>query len=151
MPMSRVELTPEEFLVGAVSGVYRRIRSHLRGKRDRHGHSGFDVWSMDIEGALAELAVAKLLGVYWSGQQGVGTRDVLGYEIRQTSYADGHLILHKSDTDDVRYLLVTGQLGTYDVRGYVYGHEGKREEFWSELQRGRPAFNVPQDALRVME
>jgi len=65
--MATIGLAYEEMLVAAVAGSYRRIRSISRGKKDRHGHSGRDVWSMDIEGALAEMALAKHLGVYWSG------------------------------------------------------------------------------------
>ncbi len=144
--MSR--LSHEEMLTGAVAGVYRRIRSTVRGKRDRHGHDGRDVWGMEIEGALAELFVCRELGVYWSGQQGQGARDVAGFEVRQSSHDFGRLILHKDDDDDARYLLVTGSMGSYRLRGWILGRRGKRPDLWIDpTGKGRFAYFVPQGEL----
>lgn len=147
----KVELSPEEFLMGANAAVYRRIRSTFQGKKDRFGHDGRDVWSMEIEGALAEMAVAKWQGVYWSGQEGQNARDVLGYEVRQTSYDNGHLLLHPDDPDDARYILITGQLGSYVIRGWIDGRDGKQQKFWNSNYTREPAFAVPQSDLWEFE
>lgn len=147
----KVELSPEEFLMGAMAAVYRRIRSTFQGKKDRFGHDGRDVWSMEIEGALAEMALAKSQGLYWSGQGGQNALDVLGYEVRQTSYDNGHLILHPDDADDVRYVLITGQLGSYMIRGWLYGREGKQEKYWSNKFTREWAFAIPQGDLWEFE
>ena len=147
----RVELSWEEVLVGVVAGGYRRIKRLAGGRKDGYGHSGSDPWTMDIEGALAEIAVAKHLGLYWSGQGGRNAQDVLGYEVRQTRHTAGHLTVHEHDDDDARYVLVTGQTGKYDIRGWMLGKEAKDPKWEKELQPGRPCFAVPQDQLHKME
>lgn len=72
---------------------------------------------------------------------------MLGFEVRQTPYDSGRLILHRDDADDARFALVTGQLGEYSIRGWILGSEGKDDEWWGDPQGGRPAYFVPQSAL----
>ncbi len=141
-----ITLSWYEIIFGASVGIRRRVES-LRGKHtDRHG--GEPLWNEDIEGALAEMVVAKARGKYWNG--GVGTYkggDVGNVQVRYTPLADGSLILRKGDSPDSRYVLVTGQAPTYNVIGWIDGHDGMKPEFvWAPNGRP-PAYFVPQNRL----
>jgi hypothetical protein len=46
--------------------------------------------------------------------------------------------------------LVTGLAPVFILRGWIWGREGKRDEWWTDPACGRPAFFVPQNALRPM-
>lgn len=72
----------------------------------------------DVEGAMAELAVAKALNLPWDGkflpipiwdEWKHNGNDVGSLEIRSTTRSDGRLILHPSDKDWSPYLLVTNE------------------------------------------
>jgi hypothetical protein len=150
----RIEFTPDEMRRWAYAGVDRRISAMQKGRKGAHGFNRDDFWQLDLEGLLAEAAVAKGLGVYFApvtGQLDTGLGDVLpGIQVRSTKYPSGSLLVHKTDADDDRFLLVTGSQGAYDIRGWCYGSEGKKAEFW-KVYKTRGAFWVPQDALRPFE
>jgi hypothetical protein len=58
------------------------------------------------------------------------------------------LILHPKDKDHDRFYLCVGMNGEYDIRGWIFGIEGKRSEYWDDpTRKGRPAFFVPQEKL----
>jgi hypothetical protein len=145
---THIELKPAEILLGAIAGVARVIKGQ-RELNDQYGAKRD--WNIDIEGCLGEMALAKCLGEYWHGVQVVGGDDVgAGLEVRMTTHDKGCLILHDKDYDDRRYYLVTGSLGKYVVRGYVFGVDGKKPKYWSDPTGKRPAYFVPQsDLIRV--
>jgi len=151
--MARIELSEEEHLMAAVAGVFRRVRSVALGKKDNAGHDGKDVWTNEIEGCCAEMAAAKCLGVYWSGQMGEKARDILGFEVRSTTHENGRLIVRRNDPDDVPFLLVVGQLGKYDAIGWIYSKDAKRDEWLADPNnrfngdRSKMSYFVPQAAL----
>lgn len=128
--MGVVRLTEEEHLLAAMAGVFRRVRSTAIGKKDNAGHTGRDPWSMEVEGCCAEMAAAKALGVYWTGQQGQGARDILGFEVRHTEHPLGRLrVKRHGDPDDVPFLLVVGAMGSYVVVGWMLGKDAKQEKW----------------------
>ena len=144
-----VTLNNAEILLAALAGVVRLIKGQ-KSLKDKYGATRD--WSEDIEGCLGEMALAKGLGEYWHGVQRVGGDDVgAGLEVRTTTYTNGHLLLHDDDHDDRRYYLVTGSLGKYHLRGYIYGVDGKKREYWKDLAgNDRPAYFVPQSALQEL-
>jgi len=142
----RVEMDAAEIELIAIRGVLRRLRG-LRQNRDRYGFDG-DGWRVDINGVGAELAVAKLLAAYPTGLGLSG--DVGRVEVRSTEYPDGALILHPADPDDRPFVLVTGQLPTYDVVGWVMAGDAKRKAYW-RTDRRHPAWFVPQGALHPID
>lgn len=147
----RVELSAEEMRVAASTGVERRLRAIARNRQHRYAWSGDGVWAIDIQAAGAELAVAKVLGRYWADTAAPDTDgDVgTGVQVRWTRLANGSLLLHPSDPDDHAYVLVTGEMPSFEIPGWCWGRDGKDERFWRE-HTGRPAFFVPQDALRPL-
>lgn len=147
-----VRLTHEEALEAARRGAARKLRALALGRRHRWGYDGTDNWTAHIEAVGSEMAVAKLLGRYYVDTADpdydgdVGAR----LQVRHTTRSTGRLIVHPTDPDDHFYVLVTGELPAYDIHGGMYARDCKREEWWTDPGTGRPAFFVPQDALRPL-
>lgn len=113
----------------------------------------------DLQGALAELAVSRALNLPWDGKWlpisvwddwKLEGNDVGKLEVRSTERANGRLILHPSDKDYSPYLLVTSEAHpTYKLVGWVYGKEGKLDQYWRD-NVPRPCYMVPQDNLQTI-
>lgn len=146
-----VQLTAEELVLGSMSGIMRHVRSLKEGRTGVNQQPAHLAWQVKIEGALAELAVAKALGGYWSGASSRGASDSGELEVRMTRYPHGCLFLHRHDKADVRYILAVGLNGTYKVAGWLWGHEGQQEKYWRRVSEERqPAFFVPQSDLHPL-
>lgn len=143
----QVSLDPSEMMLAAHAGVMRQVQNLKLGRKDANGASTDSGWQINLEGALGEYALAKCLGLYWPGKGKLRAPDVGEVDVRTTSRDNGRLILHPSDPDDRVFYLLTGVNGRYQVRGWIAGKDGKREEFWKDPAGGRPAFFVPQSAL----
>ncbi len=140
----------EVFRCGSV-GIMRRITALKNDKPTRFDPR--DPWGVDIEGACAELAVAKMLGRYWhaivanpNGLPG----DAGEYQVRSTAHTNGQLVVYEHDPDEAMFVLVTGRAPLLTIRGWLRGSLAKREKWWRE-QAKVPAYFVPQDELRSME
>jgi hypothetical protein len=141
--------------MAANAGVQRNLQALARGRAAAHGFTdkAGAGWAIDIEGACAELAVAKAVGTYWEPVWERTDRqrdDVEGWQIRSTPRANGCLIVHPSDPDDARFVLVTGTVPTFTIVGWLYGWEAKSDEFWRDPGTGRPAYFVPAARLRAL-
>lgn len=152
--MTTIRLTWEELLNAATIGVYRNVSAIRRGRPAAYRADAEKAWQNSIEGAAAEMAVAKYLGVYWQPlapdddlrrlAADVGDR----IQVRSTSRTDRCLIVHPSDCDDHLFYLVIWGAPRYTIIGWTTGREAKQPEFWKEDPPVRhPAFFVPQDAL----
>ena len=82
-----------------------------------------------VEQACAEMALAKATNQIWTKSEGmIGKHDRAYWSADE----EGPLILQKMDYNDHRYFLVTGELGAYEIHGYIWGRDGKKHEFWSK-------------------
>lgn len=148
-----VELKWSEVLICAQAGTMRRVYALRNGIGNAHNGGPDDPWDADIEGCAAELAVCKALGVFWSGMEvagsdkRVGTPDAGGVQVRSTRRTSGSLILHDGDADDDAFVLVVGRIPRLDIKGWIYGRDGKRADFWRSESVRCPAFFVPQSSL----
>lgn len=140
-----------EIEMAAHVGLRRRLEALRVGLRDRHGYQGEDPWEGDIQGAAAELAVAKKLGRYWDGSVNTFKRgDVGAAQVRSTPRRDGSLIVRSNDSEDDFYILVTGAIPEFNVVGYIRGADAKADRF-RRAPAGRPAaWFVPQSALHAL-
>jgi len=147
----RVTLTWYEAAMASEIGRLRQLSSIKRQSPDAHGFEGVG-WNEHIEGACGELAVAKLLGVYWDGSVDTFARnDLPGLQVRTRSSHGWDLIVRQDDADATRWVLVTGRCPTFLVRGWIFGHEAKRPQ-WLRTHGDRPgAYFVPKEHLRPME
>jgi hypothetical protein len=147
---NRVKLTSTEILMAAHVGVARTVENLAKGRREQYGTTT-NWWETAIEGALAECARAKWAGVYWEGVGTIHSADAAdGDDTRSTSREDGCLILHPRDPDFRRFWLLIGVRGTYRVCGSILGIDGKQPQYWKDPGTGRPAFFVPQSALKFL-
>lgn len=144
-----VSLTQRELMVGANHGVLRNV---VDIKESRHGVNEQPKekrWQVMIEGALAEIAVAKAFGIYWSGAIDRGHRDTKDYEVRMSYTQKNRLWLYNYDPDNLVYLFVTGLEGNYTLQGWVYGFEGKKPEYWQKVSWRPAAYYVPNEKLNL--
>ena len=149
-----VKLTPHEMYLAASVGMMRQVTNIRDGRQHKYGADPKEGWTVNIEGACGEAAVAKALGIYWNGALGnFKAKDVGAHQVRMTRHPGGHLLLHKEDADEDLFLLVTGFTGDYVIRGWIQCFEGKKEEYWkSEFGRpDRSCYWVPQEALNPMD
>jgi hypothetical protein len=146
-----VTLTWHEAIMAAHIGVMRQVAAIKAGKKDRHGYDG-EGWNEHCEGACGEVAIAKMLGVFWDGSVNTwSAHDLPGLQVRTRSRHDYELLVRPCDCNETPWVLVTGKCPNYRVRGYVYGREAKRRE-WLQSYGGRPpAYFVPHSNLRSVE
>jgi len=148
-----VTLTRAEMHVAAQVGCLRAI-SALRGNRpDRHGADSNNGWSLHIEGAAGELAVARVVDRFWT--MPVDTfkdgGDVGAYQVRTRSSHSYELIVRPDDRELDRYILVTGRAPHFTVRGWVFGYEARKDEWLQTHGEREPAWFVPHHALHGIE
>lgn len=146
--MKDITLSYSDMLIAAQAGLMRRIENVKKGNVSNK--SPYDnKWQTDIEGALAEYALAKAIGRFWWGKGNPRDPDVYpNEECRHSESHENRLILHKTDHDTRRYWLVTGRDGKYRVHGYILGRDGKKEEYWADpTGKNFPAFFIPQNKL----
>lgn len=120
-----VTLTPNEIHYAASHGLLRRYEKLLGRRKDRiqKEHSS---WNNEIEGACAELAWCKHLGLYWSGVSDLRAKDGGGMEVRWTKHDHGGLIVYEHDNDDSIYVLAKGRAPNYRFTGWLRGGEAKK-------------------------
>lgn len=151
----KVILDWSELELAAAVGLRRQLSSMRDQREDRYGFSG-PGWSIHIEGACGELAVAKAMGRYWNG--GVDTfkgpdvpgqaADTGSIQVRTRSNRDYDLIVRPNDADQDVFILVTGRAPEFEVHGWIRGREAK-QEMWLRTYGDRPpAYFVPQAALQ---
>jgi len=155
MPLTEpIKLTALEMALTEFVGR-QRVRDGLRANADKakYGFDG-DPLQIAILGCRGECVVAKALNVYWTGA-GVDyahEEDVGRLQVRTTEHPHGSLLVRPNEEHfDDPWLLVIGKGDTYQLAGWLYGHECRREE-WLRAAAGRPpAYFVPQRALRPLK
>lgn len=147
-----VTLTSAEWAFANQAAALRQVSNEAAGRRDAHGASSDLGLEGHMQGAAAECALAKYLGIFWSGALGeLRAKDVGLYQVRSTQLLDGRLIMHPTDCDDDVFVLAIGKAPTFRLRGWIRARQGKRQHYWSDPSRkGRWAFFVPQDVLQEM-
>lgn len=142
--MKTVKLTPIEMYQAGIVGLARRIDSMQR----RLNGCPLNGWQIDIEGALAEMAFAKAMGVYAgltiNNYKGA---DIGEYHVRSSVKSDACLIIRPEDDPSAVYVLVTGAEGDYTVHGWIKGSDARNENYWMAPNSRPGAWFVPQSAL----
>lgn len=156
-----IELSHSEIIHAVFGGAMRQIENIIdpaRRRQDKHGAEHVDGWGAHIDGALGELAFAKSRGAYWAGVglfRGPDLEFVGGQtriQIRTSPSHAGSLIVRTTDDDGDAFVLVTGRIPTFRIRGWLYGYEAKKPIHWTDKNTGRPpAWFVPADQLRSIE
>jgi hypothetical protein len=120
-----VSLTPNEVHLAASHGLLRRYEK-LLGRRGDRIQKEESTWDNEIEGACAEFAWAKHLGVPWSGVSDLRAKDGGEMEVRWTKWPNGGLIVYAHDSDESMYVLAKGRAPVYRFVGWLRGGEAKK-------------------------
>lgn len=142
--------TDQELATRAGNNRYQWHTS--RDTPQQHGREDARSIPLEIDAVAAEIVVALALGEPWFDTIGPAREgDVgVGIQVRHTRHTRGHLIIHPPENPRHAFFLVTGTMPEFQVRGWIFGKHGQDEQFWGELKRNRPAFNVPQNRLRPL-
>lgn len=146
-------LTQAELLLAATIGVQRQVEALRQGLPDKHGFDGGEAWTVHIEGACGELAVAKALDRYWSGTINTFklSGDVGKLQVRTRSRTHYDLLVRDDDCDEDIFVLVVGRAPSYRVVGWIRGKDAKRSEYRQSYGNRPIAYFVPQSALTPFE
>jgi hypothetical protein len=143
-----IRFTDEELDLFACGGAKRAVKCIAKKRTPAEGAGHFNDWQYTIEGALTEAALAKHLGLYPTGFTSIGASDCSGHEVRSSPHHDAPLRMMQKDKDDAPYWHITGVNGSYTIRGWIYGRDAKRGEWWGVWKRPEhPCYWVPQSAL----
>lgn len=148
-------LTAADVVLALDYGELRYRSCRVLGRRHRwHRRAGAHSVEVEQLAVGAEIAAARAVGI--TGEEWIGWRysrpegDIAPmHQVRHTEYPSGRLLLHPEDADAHVFYLVVG--ATFDelvVVGRLRAVLGKRREYWTELEPGRPCFAVPQRVLR---
>lgn len=146
-----VKLSEMEIRMAALVGLERYLKSRASSLQDAHGYNqvGASALVNDITAACAEVACAKGLKRYWGGPVGnFKGPDVGKYQVRYTDRVDGCLIIRTNDDDLSFFILVTGNIPQFNIRGYIQASVAKGNSIWLQDPNERPeAWFVPQSEL----
>ncbi len=149
--MDKVTLYDYEIAQAKFIARQRQTQNEALGRKHRHGFEGDGLVAHE-QGCFGEMAVAKYLNVFWSGNIGNLKADDVGpYQVRATVKDHHKLILHDDDPADRIFILVTGALPTLTLRGWIHCFDGRQGEYWSDPKgNNRWAYFVPQARLEPM-
>lgn len=147
----KIRLSNFDVFWGAMVGASRHVKGF--DNKPRYGADPSKSWEMNCSGAVAEMAVAKWLNVFWDGALGdYRAKDAGILQVRSTAYAKGQLLLHEADADDdITILVLCNEEPEFTLAGWIVNRLGKDRKYWKELQKGRPCFCVPQADLSPMK
>lgn len=144
-----VALTPREVAIAQVVGEHRQAEAAGWSAQFGDGSST----GRHVEGAIGELAVAKALGIYWTGLEQLAPADVGDYHVRFSRNEHSPLYVRPRENPEPerRYVLVTGYFGTTGgecrIVGGTTAEIAMRREPRDPGERGCPAWIVPQEDL----
>lgn len=151
-------ISPDEFSLCVQVANARQVSSLKKKGRDSVNRKSNWVEELDrhIIGCIGELAVAKVIGVTWTGS--VDTfkteSDLSGnIQVRHRSNPVWSLIVRTNDSDDDIFVLSRGMPpGAIEVAGWMKGKDAKRDEWLSDPGGyGRPSYFVDSAHLQPME
>lgn len=159
-----VGLGPHDVGVAMREGEWRY--RHAKGKRTRQRYGAGERYAteearieLDVQAAGAELAVARRFGLLWSGAHHASPYDVEGWmEVRfrrrdpeHPEHVDLWIRLSDAKEKPGPYVLVTGELPVYVLRGWIEVPGDLRAEWCvRHSTRDEAAYVVPVAALRSL-
>lgn len=150
----KISLTRDEQDLAIFAGNDIRRRRIASGSVHRWNRQNDYALNDPISWVGAEIVSGNIIGRKWVYRTEPDSDGDLGpkEQVRWTKHVHGHLILHPEDKSDHKFIFVTGEFPHYEVKGWVFGFEGKLKELWGEFKPGygRPCFKVPQESLRKM-
>jgi len=148
-----VWLTKFEAQTACTIGCERRLTNRYKevGAKDYVKEVQMDLggFERDIQAAAAEMAFAKARKMYWDFSVNTFKKpDVAHIQIRHTIRSSGRLIVRPDDSDDETFVLVTGEIPNFTLRGHIKGRDAKQDQFLNNPGGGKPCWMVPQGDLK---
>lgn len=149
--------TEEERRMAMEEGMRRQRVNEEKGLRGRNRGPRFGQKALDVHllGAAGEMAVASYLGLkhelYKETEARRGSDDLPGIDVKTRSKSRYDLIVQKQENPSKKFVLVTIENQQTLLHGWCYGYEAMDDQYWADPARGRPAYFVPQSALRPMD
>lgn len=146
-----VTLSKQEWRFAANVGLQRHIQA-----RERNIPQAENGYSKHVQGACAEMAVAKWLNCYWIGALVDDPRenngDVQpGLEVRSTANPTGRLIIVERDPDHNAFVLAIGEPPEFELVGWAYASDARRLVPFKPIAKDSvAAWALPQGQLRPM-
>lgn len=146
-----IELTCCDFIYSEHIGLQREYAWAMSG-REQNSHGAKDITPKTrVFGSLAELAVARWLGVTWRPRLLPSSLelDIDGVcEVRSGTEHNHRLIVRKGDKDYPPYIHLTSDDGghKWKIHGWLYGFEAMKDKYLEAPGAAadrEPAFFVP--------
>lgn len=135
----KVHLTKSEMYHAELIAKVRQRLAEREGRPDTYAFNG-DGLHIHTDGCYAEIAVARVLNLYWHALLDREERKRLpdvGADIGVRACADqfrqgrqGGLFVHKEDHDEFRYMLVDGAAPDLLIVGWMLGVDAKQDKWW---------------------
>ena len=153
MPSSLIKLNYLEVHLASQIGMMRQEISLQKGLKDSHGFDGENGWSIHIEGAGGEMAVAKYANTYWMGSVNTFKKinDVGKVEVRTRSRDYYDLLIRNDDKNEDVFVLVVGKIPDFKIVGWLKGKDAKKPEWLKTYANREAAYFVPQSELNSPE
>lgn len=149
--ISHIILSESEWNIGVAIGQRRQAENIRDHRKDRNNFRGDGV-KTHIFGVHCEMAGAAAVGVLWRDTLFREADLGLRRQVRGAHYHHGRLLIHHDDNPTDIFILVTKEDDSpvFQVKGWAYGYEAKKDEFWRDPVGNRPCFFAPQRILRCM-
>ena len=151
-------ISPDEWSLCVQVGHAREMDSIKRKGKDNLNKKDnwLDELNPHIVGCVGELAVAKVIGVSWTGDVGTfaSKSDLSGnVQVRHRTNPTWQLIVRDKDKDDDLFILSRGMPPSLvEVVGWIQGRDAKNAEWLKDYGNyGKPSFFVPDNQLKSME
>lgn len=147
-----VELSWPELWLAINAGILRRLNGVRYRREEPYGARPAAAWNDDINGSIAELALAKHLGIFWSGTVGrLDLPDVGSLQVRSKTDPVHRLVVLESDEDAKVFVSVLVGIPVCQLCGWMLAKDAKRSE-WLLADPLKPnRFFVPNEALASMQ
>jgi len=145
----KITLTKFEAWAAITIGAMRNHEAILSNRTARFSErTPGELWGFHIEAAMAEMAVAKYLGIHWG--YGVNTFAVSDIEhtiidVRWSTRSD--MKVKKKDTGII--VSVTGICPTYEIKGWMYAKDAQVAEYYHA--QPPECYFVPHDKINPIE
>ena len=144
-------LTEDEMKEAAAAGSARQIENTKAGYTDRWNPEG-GPFQVHINGAMGELACARMIGLPWNGKGSPGDPDVgRDIEVRTSAWdgKDPYVTIKEKDKDYLRVCFIRGTNGTYSFGGWIHAGDAKKDKWFDRIDRyGHKIWHVPMECLQ---
>ena len=147
-----VRLTWDDIRLAVHEAAIRSINAKKKNIRPAYGMSPnfFEGLRIDCMGCMGEIAAAKGLNLFWSGQHEIHSPDVGGrIEVKTIDSPTKNLIVHPTSKNDAEFSLLAqiNSVSTVELVGWIRTSEGRRPEYVFEGRPGHQIYLVPRAKL----